>query len=53
MPEGSSLINLGETSKPATVLVEKISDDSLHQSVAQKAPLDLMTALAKNCEMKD
>src|SRR2546430_2079351 len=26
MPEGSSLINLGEISKPATVLVEKISD---------------------------
>jgi hypothetical protein len=26
MPEGSSLINLGEISKPATVLVEKISE---------------------------
>jgi len=26
MPEGNSLINLGEISKPATVLVEKISD---------------------------
>lgn len=26
MPEGTSLINLGEISKPATVLIEKISD---------------------------
>jgi hypothetical protein len=26
MGEGSSLINLGDLSKPATVLIEKISD---------------------------
>ena len=26
MPEGKSIINLGDLSKPATVLIEKISD---------------------------